>query len=82
MTRLACGRGHPSGWLLSFRLGVSGDGQGQREWQLLGKKADIRTARMPAWSGNDKQQQLLRVVRRLPVEYLRTLTGLRLGAGI
>ena len=26
--------------------------------------------------------QLLRVVRRLPVEYLRTLTGLRLGAGV
>ena len=29
-----------------------------------------------------KRQLLLRVVRRLPVEYLRTLTGLRLGAGI
>jgi hypothetical protein len=25
---------------------------------------------------------MLRIVRRLPVEYLRTLTGLRLGAGI
>jgi hypothetical protein len=29
-----------------------------------------------------KRLQLLRLVRRLPVEYLRALTGLPLGAGI
>jgi hypothetical protein len=48
----------------------------------FGDRAYVQQIRVIALVMINEVPGLLRVVRRLPVECLRTLTGLRLGAGI